>query len=147
LRTEAGCAYAEAGVDARVEAFIDDMAAAYAWADLLVCRAGASTLAELCAAGVGSVLVPFAAAVDDHQTRNAEHLVEHDAAVLLKQGPQLAVNLQGALRALAADPARRLAMAAAARSLARPAAARHIAAIVLEESLPPPDSPFTGASA
>src|SRR5690606_39902069 len=93
LRTEAGCAYAEAGVDARVEAFIDDMAAAYAWADLLVCRAGASTLAELCAAGVGSVLVPFAAAVDDHQTRNAEYLVEHGAAVLLKQDQHLATKI------------------------------------------------------
>ena len=147
LREEAHAAYAAAGVQASVEAFISDMAQAYAWADLVVCRAGASTLAELCAAGVGSVLVPFAAAVDDHQTRNAEYLVEHDAAVLLKQGPQLAVNLQGALRALAADPARRLAMAVAARGLARTDAARRIAAIVLEESLPSPDSPATGASA
>ncbi|WP_374013138.1 undecaprenyldiphospho-muramoylpentapeptide beta-N-acetylglucosaminyltransferase [Pseudoxanthomonas koreensis] len=147
LRTEAGRAYTEAGVEARVEAFIDDMAAAYAWADLLVCRAGASTLAELCAAGVGSVLVPFAAAVDDHQTRNAEYLVEHGAAVLLKQDAQLAVNLQGALRALASDPARRLQMATAARGLARPDAARHIAAIVLEHALPCTRPLSTGASA
>jgi UDP-N-acetylglucosamine--N-acetylmuramyl-(pentapeptide) pyrophosphoryl-undecaprenol N-acetylglucosamine transferase len=61
--------------------FIADMAEAFAWADLVVCRAGASTLAELCAVGVGSVLVPFPAAVDDHQTRNAEYLVERGAAV------------------------------------------------------------------
>ncbi|AKC87288.1 undecaprenyldiphospho-muramoylpentapeptide beta-N-acetylglucosaminyltransferase [Pseudoxanthomonas suwonensis] len=138
LRAEAERAYAEAGVPARVEAFIDDMAAAYAWADLVVCRAGASTLAELCAAGVGSVLVPFAAAVDDHQTRNADYLVEHGAAVLLKQDPQLAARLQPLLLALAADPARRLAMARAARALARPDAAERIAAIVLEESIQSP---------
>src|SRR5690606_11035535 len=71
LREEAHASYAAAGVQASVEAFITDMAAAYAWADLVVCRSGASTLAELCADGIGSVLVPFAAAVDDHQTRNA----------------------------------------------------------------------------
>ena len=147
LRAEADAAYAAAGVQASVEAFIADMAEAYAWADLVVCRAGASTLAELCAAGVGSVLVPFAAAVDDHQTRNAEYLVAHGAAVLLKQDAQLAVNLQGALRALAADPARRLAMAVAARELARPDAARRIAAIVLDEALPSPRSPSPGVSA
>lgn len=144
LRGEAERAYAEAGVAARVEAFIDDMAAAYAWADLVVCRAGASTLAELCAAGVGSVLVPFAAAVDDHQTRNAEYLVGHGAALLLRQDAELAANLQGALRALAAAPARRLDMANAARALARPDAAGRIAGIVLEESLP---AASTGARA
>jgi UDP-N-acetylglucosamine--N-acetylmuramyl-(pentapeptide) pyrophosphoryl-undecaprenol N-acetylglucosamine transferase len=142
LRAEAGRAYADAGVEASVEAFIDDMAAAYAWADLVVCRAGASTLAELCAVGVGSVLVPFAAAVDDHQTRNADYLVGHGAALLLKQDAHLAANLQGALRTLAADPVRRRAMAIAARALARPDAAETIADIVLEESITEP-----GASA
>src|SRR5690606_11236990 len=145
LHAEALAAYAEAGVEASVEAFIADMAAAYAWADLVVCRAGASTLAELCAAGIGSVLVPFAAAVDDHQTRNAEYLVEHGAALLFKQGEGLAANLESALRALAADPQRRLAMAVAARGLARPDAARHIAGIVLEEALPSPRSPGVSA--
>ncbi|HET6395667.1 MAG TPA: glycosyltransferase, partial [Pseudoxanthomonas sp.] len=107
----------------------------------VVCRAGASTLAELCAAGVGSVLVPFAAAVDDHQTRNAEYLVEGGAALLLRQDAQLAANLQGALRALAGDPARRMAMARAARALARPDAAARIADAVLEESLTVPGVP------
>ncbi|MCR6686427.1 undecaprenyldiphospho-muramoylpentapeptide beta-N-acetylglucosaminyltransferase [Pseudoxanthomonas sp.] len=135
LRAEAEQAYAGAGVAASVEAFIADMAAAYAWADLVVCRSGASTLAELCAAGVGSVLVPFAAAVDDHQTRNAEYLVEHGAALLLNQDAQLAMNLEAALRALAADPARRLAMARAARGLARTDAAARIADAILETSL------------
>ena len=145
LRAEAERAYAAAGVPARVEAFIDDIAAAYAWADLVVCRAGASTLAELCAVGVGSVLVPFAAAVDDHQTRNAEYLVGHGAALLLKQDAQLAANLLPLLQALAADPARRLAMACAARALARADAAERIADIVLEESLPSDTSPGVSA--
>ncbi|MBN6149998.1 undecaprenyldiphospho-muramoylpentapeptide beta-N-acetylglucosaminyltransferase [Xanthomonas sp. AmX2] len=134
LREEAAAAYAQAGVAASVEAFIADMAAAYAWADLVVCRAGASTLAELCAVGVGSVLVPFAAAVDDHQTRNAEYLVERGAAVLLKQDEALAVNLQGVLRDLLANPGKRLAMAEAARTLAKPDAAERIADIILEEA-------------
>ena len=135
MRDEAVNAYAEAGVEASVESFIADMAAAYAWADLVVCRAGASTLAELCAVGIGSVLVPFPAAVDDHQTKNAQYLVEADAAVLLKQDEQLAANLQEVLVALVADPQRRLSMASAARTLARPDAAERIADIILEESI------------
>ncbi|MDR6843132.1 UDP-N-acetylglucosamine--N-acetylmuramyl-(pentapeptide) pyrophosphoryl-undecaprenol N-acetylglucosamine transferase [Pseudoxanthomonas sacheonensis] len=134
MREEAMRAYAETNVIASVESFIVDMAEAYAWADLVVCRAGASTLAELCAAGIGSVLVPFAAAVDDHQTKNAMYLVEHGAAVLLKQDDQLASRLQQVLGELAADPVRRLAMADAARSLAKPDAAERIADIILEES-------------
>ncbi len=68
---EARKAYADAGVDARVVPFIEDMAGAYSWADLVVCRAGALTVAELTAAGLGAILVPFPHAVDDHQTRNA----------------------------------------------------------------------------
>ncbi|KAF1708966.1 undecaprenyldiphospho-muramoylpentapeptide beta-N-acetylglucosaminyltransferase [Pseudoxanthomonas kalamensis DSM 18571] len=134
LRDEAVRAYAEAGVPAGVEAFIADMAAAYAWADLVVCRAGASTLAELCAAGVGSVLVPLPTAVDDHQTRNAEYLAEHGAAILLKQDERFETNLQAALAELLSDPARRLAMADAARRLARTDAAERIADIILEEA-------------
>ncbi len=134
MRDEALRAYADAQVAASVESFIADMAQAYAWADLVVCRAGASTLAELCAAGIGSVLVPFAAAVDDHQTRNAEYLVERGAAVMLKQDDRLATRLQDTLRQLAGDPARRLAMAEAARALAKPDAAERIADIILEEA-------------
>jgi UDP-N-acetylglucosamine--N-acetylmuramyl-(pentapeptide) pyrophosphoryl-undecaprenol N-acetylglucosamine transferase len=73
---EARAAYAEAGVTASIEPFITDMAAAYGWADLVIGRAGALTIAELCAAGVGSVLVPFPGAVDDHQAANADYLKE-----------------------------------------------------------------------
>lgn len=129
---DAEAAYARAGVEATVEAFISDMAAAYAWADVVVCRAGALTLAEVCAVGVASVLVPFPEAVDDHQTRNAQYLVDHDAAILLRQDAQLAGNLGGVLRDLAANPSRRLAMARAARALARPDAAQRVAEAVLK---------------
>ena len=134
LREEAERAYAQAGVAARVEPFIADMAGAYAGADLVVCRAGALTLAELCAAGVGSVLVPFPQAVDDHQTRNAEYLVEHGAAQLLPQGDHLAVRLQAVLASLLADPAQRLSMAEAARALSIPDAADRVADAVLAAS-------------
>jgi UDP-N-acetylglucosamine--N-acetylmuramyl-(pentapeptide) pyrophosphoryl-undecaprenol N-acetylglucosamine transferase len=134
LRADAERDYANAGIAASVEPFIADMAAAYAWADLVVCRAGALTLAEVCAAGVGSVLVPFPQAVDDHQTKNAEYLVERGAALLLPQDDQLAYILRGVIGALAGDPARRLAMAEAARGLARPDAAERVADIVLAAS-------------
>lgn len=134
LHAEALNAYQQAGVSARVEPFIADMAEAFAWADLVVCRSGASTLAELCAVGIGSVLVPFAAAVDDHQTRNAEYLVERGAAVLLKQDETLATHLQGVLRELSENSARRMQMANAARALAKVDAAERIADIILEES-------------
>ena len=134
LFAEAQAAYQQADVAAEVSPFIADMAQAFAWADLVVCRAGASTLAELCAVGVPTVLVPFAAAVDDHQTRNAQYLVEHGAAVLLKQDAGLAAALQQTLQQLHDDPARRMAMAQAARGLARVDAAARIADIILEES-------------
>lgn len=127
-------AYAEASVLASVEPFIADMAAAYAWADLVVCRAGALTLAELCAAGLGAVLVPFPAAVDDHQTRNAEFLVERGAAVLVAEGEGFEARLVEALRPLLADGSRRHALAEAARKLAQPDAADRIADIVLQEA-------------
>jgi len=134
LHGEAVAAYAQAGVEAEITPFIADMAEAFAWADLVVCRSGASTLAELCAVGVGSVLVPFPAAVDDHQTRNAEYLVERGAAVLLKQGDALATGITALLRELSDNPARRMQMALAARALAKVDAAERIADIILEEA-------------
>lgn len=126
--------YAAAKVEASIEPFIADMAAAYAWADLVVCRAGALTLAELCAAGLGGVLIPFPQAVDDHQTRNAEYLAEHGAAVLVAEGEDFETRLLAALQPLLEDGARRLAMAEAARALARPDAAAAVAEIVLKEA-------------
>lgn len=135
MHAEAVASYAAAGVQADITAFIADMADAFAWADIVVCRAGASTLAELCAVGVGSILVPFPAAVDDHQTRNAEYLADHGAAVLLKQDDQLAVSITSLLRELSENPARRMQMAVAARALAKVDAAERIADIILEEAV------------
>ena len=134
LEAEARAAYADAGVDASVEPFIADMADAYAWADLVVCRAGALTLAEVCAAGVGSLLVPYPAAVDDHQTRNARYLVERGAAQLLPQGDDLHVRLAAAIGPLAGDRAQRMSMALAARELATPDAAERVAQVVMQEA-------------
>lgn len=131
MRDATRAAYAAANIAASVEPFIEDMAAAYAWADLVVCRAGALTLAELCAVGVGSVLVPFAQAVDDHQTRNAEFLRDHGAALLLCEGPDLPLRLSNAITQLHADRAERLRMALAARDLARADAAERVADAIL----------------
>jgi UDP-N-acetylglucosamine--N-acetylmuramyl-(pentapeptide) pyrophosphoryl-undecaprenol N-acetylglucosamine transferase len=126
-------AYADAGVEASIEPFIADMAGAYGWADVVVCRAGALTLAELCAVGVGSVLVPFPQAVDDHQTRNAEYRVDRGAAHLLPQGSdarELAQRLSATLEILG-ERVDLLRMAQDARALARPDAAARVADVVL----------------
>ena len=77
--------YANAGINARVSSFIDDMAAEYAWADLVICRSGALTISELTAAGVGAVLIPFPYAVDDHQYMNATYMEQNRAAVIVRQ--------------------------------------------------------------
>ncbi|PIV35030.1 MAG: undecaprenyldiphospho-muramoylpentapeptide beta-N-acetylglucosaminyltransferase [Lysobacterales bacterium CG02_land_8_20_14_3_00_62_12] len=124
--------YASAKVTASIEPFIADMAEAYGWADLVVCRAGALTLAELCAAGVASILVPFPAAVDDHQTANARFLVAADAALLLAESGLNADALAALIAALANDPEHRLRMAQAARALAKPDAAERVAEACLE---------------
>jgi UDP-N-acetylglucosamine--N-acetylmuramyl-(pentapeptide) pyrophosphoryl-undecaprenol N-acetylglucosamine transferase len=134
LRDDTARAYAAAGVQTSIEPFIADMAAAYAWADIVVCRAGALTLAELCAVGVGGLLVPLPTAVDDHQTKNAQYVVQRRAGVLLKQDDQLVQTLAMELRNLVLDPERRLFMAEAARSLAKIDAAERVADAVLEEA-------------
>jgi UDP-N-acetylglucosamine--N-acetylmuramyl-(pentapeptide) pyrophosphoryl-undecaprenol N-acetylglucosamine transferase len=128
----AQAAYQRAGVDATLDAFIEDMPGAYAWADLVVCRAGASTIAELAAAGCGAVLVPFPAAVDDHQTRNGAYLVSRGAAVLVAEAQLTADGLARTLRELLADRGKLLAMAQAARGAAWPRAEATIADAVLE---------------
>jgi UDP-N-acetylglucosamine--N-acetylmuramyl-(pentapeptide) pyrophosphoryl-undecaprenol N-acetylglucosamine transferase len=110
----ARAAYAEARIEAEVLPFIDDMAAAYAWADLAVCRAGAMTVAELQAAGVGAIFVPLAA-TDDHQTKNAEVMVRSGAARLIQERDLTPERMGAAIGELASDRARLLAMAEAAR--------------------------------
>jgi UDP-N-acetylglucosamine--N-acetylmuramyl-(pentapeptide) pyrophosphoryl-undecaprenol N-acetylglucosamine transferase len=129
---EARDAYAKAGVDAQVVAFIDDMAGSYAWADLAVCRAGALTLAELTAAGLGALLVPYPHAVDDHQTHNAEALVAVGAAELIQERDLDTQQLAQRLSTLLHDRARVTAMAVAARTLAKPDAAQVIARACME---------------
>ena len=136
LFDEPRAAYAVSKLNARIEPFITDMAEAYGWADLVISRAGASTLAELCAVGVASVLVPFPAAVDDHQARNAEYLADGGAAVWLRQTDALAAELADILKPLLGDRARLLDMARAARALALPDAAARVAAIAYEEARP-----------
>ncbi|MGN2249038.1 undecaprenyldiphospho-muramoylpentapeptide beta-N-acetylglucosaminyltransferase [Frateuria sp. GZRe14] len=129
---EARAAYAQAGVEADVVPFIEDMAAAYGWADLAVCRAGALTIAELTAAGLGAVLVPFPYAVDDHQTGNAQALVEAGAAELIQERDLDVEKLAQRLAALLADRRQLTAMAEAARTQAKPDAAATIARACLE---------------
>jgi UDP-N-acetylglucosamine--N-acetylmuramyl-(pentapeptide) pyrophosphoryl-undecaprenol N-acetylglucosamine transferase len=127
-------AYQAVGVKARLETFIEDIASAYGWADLVLCRAGALTIAELAAAGVGAVLVPFPYAVDDHQTANARFLERGSAALVVQQAGLTAERLAGLLRELLQDRLRLLAMAEAARRLARIDAAERVAMICLEQA-------------
>jgi len=117
--------YANAGVGGRCVAFIEDMARSYAEADLVICRAGAMTVAELAAGGVASVLVPFPHAVGDHQTANAKFLVDRGAGILLSQGDLDPAALADLLRRL--DRKALLAMAQKAKTLGKPEAARVVA--------------------
>jgi len=124
-------AYSDSNVSARVDPFIDDMAEAYGWADMVICRSGALTVSELAAVGLGAVLIPYPSAVDDHQTLNAGFLVAADAAVLLPQSQLTAANLAAELRAWAGDRDVVVARAANARALARPDATNELAATCL----------------
>ena len=129
----ARAAYAEAKVTGDVSPFIDDMARAYADADLVICRAGALTVSELAAVGVASVLVPFPAAVDDHQTFNAQFLVREGAAVLIADRDLTTDRLVATLRELCAGRGKLLAMAERARLVARPRAAEDLAAACMAQ--------------
>ncbi|MCZ4304994.1 undecaprenyldiphospho-muramoylpentapeptide beta-N-acetylglucosaminyltransferase [Zoogloeaceae bacterium G21618-S1] len=122
--------YAMARVAGDLRPFIEDMAAAYAAADVVICRAGALTVAELAAAGVASILVPLPHAVDDHQTGNARFLADRGAAYLLPQSELSPERLAGILRGL--DRRRLRDMAKAARTLARPNAAVEVAQLCRE---------------
>jgi UDP-N-acetylglucosamine--N-acetylmuramyl-(pentapeptide) pyrophosphoryl-undecaprenol N-acetylglucosamine transferase len=122
--------YRIAGVEAECRAFIEDMAEMYAWCDLVICRAGALTIAEVSAAGVASVLVPFPHAVDDHQTHNAHYLTEHGAAVQVSQSKftpkHLSEMLAGFNRTVLQEMAER------ARALGRPDATQAVASVCME---------------
>lgn len=122
--------YQARGVDATVVSFIDDMAARYAETDLIVCRAGATTVAEIAAAGIASVLVPYPHAVDDHQTINARFLADRGAALLLPQRELTAQRFSEVLSGFTRE--RLLAMAQAARAAGRPEATRAVAQACME---------------
>ena len=124
--------YREAAVEAEVAPFIKDMASAYAWADLVICRAGALTVSELAAAGLPSFLVPLPHAIDDHQTRNAEYLAKEGAAILLPQHATDADKLAAQLTEVLMHPEKLKAMGRTARSLAKPDATRTVVEICLE---------------
>lgn len=124
--------YREAGVAAEVLPFIRDMAAAYAWADLVICRAGALTVSELAAAGLPALLIPLPHAIDDHQTRNAEYLAKAGAAVLLPQHATDAAALAAQLTEVLMHSEKLAAMGATARRLAKPDATRTVVDICLE---------------
>ncbi len=122
--------YAAARVEGELVAFIEDMARRYAEADLVVCRAGAMTIAELSAGGMASILVPFPHAVDDHQSANARFLADSGAAVLIQQRDLTPERLADLIRSL--DRARLLEMARKARALGKPDAARVVAQRCME---------------
>jgi UDP-N-acetylglucosamine--N-acetylmuramyl-(pentapeptide) pyrophosphoryl-undecaprenol N-acetylglucosamine transferase len=125
-------AYREAGVPAEVEPFLYDMGRRIAAADLIVCRAGMTTLAEIMAVGKPSILIPLPTATDDHQRRNAEALEAKGAAEMLLQAEATGARLVQRIVSLAGDPDRRRRMSQAARALARPDAARVIVDRALE---------------
>ena len=125
-------AYAEAGLDAELVPFIDDMASAYAWADLVVCRAGALTVAELCAVGVPAIFVPYPSAVDDHQTANAQPMVDARAAAIIQEADLSDVSLADELTRWLTSRTDLLDRAQRARQLARPQALQRITELCLQ---------------
>ncbi len=124
--------YEQSGVAAHVSEFIKDMAEAYAWADLVVCRSGALTVSELAAVGLPAILVPYPHAVDDHQTHNAGFLAMPGAAVVPQQNDITAQGLGRLLHQLCSEPQRLAEMAEKAKALGQPEADRRIADICEE---------------
>lgn len=130
----AKAAWESSGIDARVAPFINDMAEAWSWCDLAICRAGALTIAELTAAGVAAILVPFPFAVDDHQTHNARFLSDAGAAVLAPESELTPDALARLLGDLCGSRERLVRMAEVARDLRSVDAAREVARACLEEA-------------
>ncbi len=162
MRDEVAATYAELGIPAKVVTFIDDMARAYSNAALVIARAGATTLAELCAIGRPSVLVPFPFAADDHQAKNALALQEQGASICIREADLVIEELGNLVGGLLDDPGRRQAMARAAREHGRPDAAAAIVDDILgwlggadpwkepvptPRSEPPAGAPYRGLAA
>lgn len=125
-------AYEAAGVKASIEPFIADMAEAYEWADVVICRAGALTVAELTAAGVGALLIPYPHAIDDHQTKNGEWLVEQKAALLMQQSDLTPEKLAAQITEWSTDRTKLQSMAVNARAMAKSGVAESVADICME---------------
>lgn len=126
--------YEDSGVVGKVIPYIDDMAQAYSWADFVICRAGALTVSELCTVGLGAILVPYPHAVDDHQTRNAQFMVDAGAAWLLPQTQLNPKALAEILEPLLARPERITRLGQAARKIARPEATDKVVQVCLQEA-------------
>ncbi len=124
--------YRTAGVEAQVAPFIKDMAQAYGWADLVVCRAGALTVSELAAAGLPSLLVPLPHAIDDHQSRNADYLAREGAAFVMPQATTGVAEMAARLKEVLMQPEQLNSMARTARRLAKPDATRTVVEVCLE---------------
>ena len=124
--------YRAAGVEAQVVPFIEQMEEAYSWADFAICRAGALTVAELTCAGLGSLLIPFPHAIDDHQTVNGKLLVEQDSALMIQQKELSAKRLAEEITALCSSRKGLLEMAMGARELAKTGAASRVAKVCME---------------
>jgi UDP-N-acetylglucosamine--N-acetylmuramyl-(pentapeptide) pyrophosphoryl-undecaprenol N-acetylglucosamine transferase len=124
--------YAEKGFSAEVVEFIDDMSAAYARAELVVCRAGATTLAELTVCKKASILIPYPLATDDHQAKNAQALVDAGAAIMIRQSVLTGALLAEEIRSLKDDPERRKRMEKKAGLLGRPEAAKELADVCVQ---------------
>ena len=127
--------YRQHGVEAEVSDFIEDMQAAYQWADLVICRAGALTVAEVSAAGIASILIPFPYAVDDHQFHNAKFLAESNAAILVREAEFSAEWLSGQLLELQRDREALRQMAKQAHALAYTDATQRVASAVMQVAL------------
>jgi UDP-N-acetylglucosamine--N-acetylmuramyl-(pentapeptide) pyrophosphoryl-undecaprenol N-acetylglucosamine transferase len=125
-------AYAAAGLDAELVPFIEDMASAYAWADLVVCRAGALTVAELCAVGLPAVFVPYPSAVDDHQTANAMPMTKAGAAAIIQEADLNETSLAAELERWLTSRTELLERARRARELAQPQALQRITELCLQ---------------
>ncbi len=118
--------YAQHQVEGKVDAFIEDMAAAYAWADLVICRAGALTVSELMVAGVGSIMIPLPNAIDDHQTANAAQLVKLGAGLALVQKELTAEKLADLIKKISIDRNQLIIMAKNAQTMAMPDSAKRV---------------------
>ncbi|MDJ0760242.1 MAG: undecaprenyldiphospho-muramoylpentapeptide beta-N-acetylglucosaminyltransferase [Woeseiaceae bacterium] len=125
--------YQRLGVDAELPEFIEDMAEAYGWADFVICRAGALTVAELCAAGLGAIFIPYPAAVDDHQTANARAMQDSGAALIIDEKELTPAMLADEIRGWS-DRAGLLHRAKLARALAHPDALDRITTVCLEQA-------------